>query len=663
MTEGSDIALYFGDSLIGGGITGTKYNNGEYQKLFQRLPRSTTSVGYTKYRLLYIKNDGDSDLTNFVIYREMDTKSRFDSIKLALATEGFNGKVQTVANENTKPTVKSFMTFNGSSDFIEIADSDEFDLLDFSIVTKFKTSTVPIEDMVILNKGGFGSDTSGENQCYAIWIKVAGTVSTEFEDSLGSNQAVTSGSSYNDGAYHIAISTYDHTLGSNNLKLYVDSSTPVAQLSTTLSPEVNLKPVRIGKNSRGDNRYYSGDLQYVYLYNRGLTATEVANILTDINYKTNEGLILGYNFGDPNDPANGEFFSCKRYEEGIVIPVFKKGDYIGLWFELTGSAHTQPKKNDFAISFVYDRTSGQTSGGSGSGSGTGGNDNPNTPPATSDLVVCLGGDSDCNAEAQQSHDNIKEQNPDWVLILGDLSYKDTSSCFTSMYQDIKDKTNVLMGNHEEVEGVPAKLAKEYLDFFNQKATSSSDGSYFSKTVGNMLFVVANNYIDFGEGSQQYTFLKSEMEKYRNDKSITWRIFCVHEPLYGTTSKHAPRKDFRDIYHPLMEANNFDLCYVGHNHNYQRSYPLKYNLANSNNPIINDTNEPNYTNPNGIIFVVAGNAGRKEYALTNQPSQTAKQTTAKGIIVLKTTNNGKTLDHQMIENSGRNQFDSFTITKT
>ena len=86
----------------------------------------------------------------------------------------------------------------------------------------------------------------------------------------------------------------------------------------------------------------------------------------------------------------------------------------------------------------------------------------------------------------------------------------------------------------------------------------------------------------------------------------WIIVYYHQTAYSTASKVAPYIKFRDTYHPLFDKHHVDVVLQGHEHNYQRSYPLKYNVKNSTNPIITDHAHNNYTNPQGRIFTVVGN---------------------------------------------------------
>jgi len=89
--------------------------------------------------------------------------------------------------------------------------------------------TGKIDNAILLNKGGFGSDRAGFNLNYGIWLNNKEKVTGGFETSNGDDYFVTSQGSYADGLWHNAILTFDDL--SNLLMLYIDgveavSSTP-----------------------------------------------------------------------------------------------------------------------------------------------------------------------------------------------------------------------------------------------------------------------------------------------------------------------------------------------------------------------------------------------------------------------------------------------------
>src|SRR5215213_5721790 len=60
--------------------------------------------------------------------------------------------------------------------------------------------------------------------------------------------------------------------------------------------------------------------------------------------------------------------------------------------------------------------------------------------------------------------------------------------------------------------------------------------------------------------------------------------------------------------------NVDLVLQGHQHNYQRTCPIKYDSDTPISPIITDRNRNTYTNPEGQIFLTVGTAGASLHSL-------------------------------------------------
>jgi hypothetical protein len=80
---------------------------------------------------------------------------------------------------------------------------------------------------------------------------------------------------------------------------------------------------------------------------------------------------------------------------------------------------------------------------------------------------------------------------------------------------------------------------------------------------------------------------------------------------------------------MSVSQGLDLVFSSDNHNYQRTFPLKYNsnADSSNNPIIVDRNQNNYKNndkEDGVIYLITGTAGRSHYELEGQAPFVAKQ---------------------------------------
>ena len=173
-----------------------------------------------------------------------------------------------------------YRTFNGVSDYFDPPVVTDMSISgSFTVNAWFKTTknnSAGVEEMVV-NKGGDGSDSAGQNMNYGIFITDAEKVEAGFEDANTSNNDhfVVSSASYNDGNWHMATVTYDSQTGA--ITLYVDG-TSVGTDTSALPPETNSKPLRIGANSRANDSYFNGQIDEVQVIRKALGANEVADI-------------------------------------------------------------------------------------------------------------------------------------------------------------------------------------------------------------------------------------------------------------------------------------------------------------------------------------------------------------------------------------------------
>ena len=216
--------------------------------------------------------------------------------------------------------------------------------------------------------------------------------------------------------------------------------------------------------------------------------------------------------------------------------------------------------------------------------------------------------------------------------------------------------NITIGNHDSDEEEGPEITVQLLDHFNL------DKQYYSYTKGNVFFLVMSTQTSYSENSEQFNFVQQELDKASKDPNIDWIVVSYHKPIYATSTKHTGLTSFRDIYHPLFDQYNVDLVLSGHNHNYQRTFPLQFNEADSDIPIIVNKNPNTYNEAGSPIFITAGTGGVGLYSLGAQPEFNAKQFGKFGHInvnVSRDTSNK--LIGTFYDISG-NKLDEFTITK-
>ncbi len=141
---------------------------------------------------------------------------------------------------------------------------------------------------------------------------------------------------------------------------------------------------------------------------------------------------------------------------------------------------------------------------------------------------------------------------------------------------------------------------------------------------------------------------------------------MHIPLYTSPNTCAERtcagdKSLRDTYHTLFDKYGVDLVLEGHVHNYQRSYPIKYNQQDPSKPFITSSSKNTYNNPVGEIYAIVGTGGVNLHGLSGKSAFMASQQDSK-FGVLDFHFNGDKLDAAFVSNDGK-IMDQFSITKT
>ena len=92
-------------STAGGGLITTDTLN----NVWDNVSGAESSSGDTEYRAIFVKNNhGSLTLTGAKVWISSQTPSSDTSIEIALAGEGINNTIETIANESTAPSGETF---------------------------------------------------------------------------------------------------------------------------------------------------------------------------------------------------------------------------------------------------------------------------------------------------------------------------------------------------------------------------------------------------------------------------------------------------------------------------------------------------------------------------------------------------------------------------
>lgn len=279
----------------------------------------------------------------------------------------------------------------------------------------------------------------------------------------------------------------------------------------------------------------------------------------------------------------------------------------------------------------------------------------------SEIDFVIAGDYGCDSKTRQTIKSMEKLNPNLVFALGDLSEVKNTNCFFDIISELHDDDKVKIALGED----DTDSNKRYSDFIEHFDLESP---FYSFDYQNVHFLAMstgkNSLIPYANGSAQYKFINDDLSKAANNSNIDWIIVYGYRPFYTSPTIHPSTEILRQTYPPLFEKYGVDLVISSHNHNYQRSYPLVYNIEETRQPIIKDVNASRYYMPGVPIYVVVGTAGNNLYDFRGQAPFMATQLQESGFLHVNISNTNQHMLNGTFYNIGTGNYDDkFMIIKS
>jgi hypothetical protein len=275
-----------------------------------------------------------------------------------------------------------------------------------------------------------------------------------------------------------------------------------------------------------------------------------------------------------------------------------------------------------------------------------------------DFNFVAAGDYGCSKNAKNTINGMQDKKPELVLPLGDLSVDSTAGCWLDLVSPFDDKLEITFG-YSEVKDGKSKL-NLYKDVFGL------DDLYYSFDYRHVHFVVMSTLSDFNVTSDQYKFVEKDLQQASSNQNIDWIVVTNYGPFYTSPSTHPAKNELRNIYHPLFDKYGVDLVLNGHNHNYQRTYPVTFNPNKASQPVVTNQFATGYQgNGDGVVYAIVGTAGESFHPLLGRQPYVATQFEGKfGFMDVEITyaNPHTKLTGTFYDNLNDNVMDNFAIEK-
>ncbi|MFA5161347.1 MAG: metallophosphoesterase [Elusimicrobiales bacterium] len=233
------------------------------------------------------------------------------------------------------------------------------------------------------------------------------------------------------------------------------------------------------------------------------------------------------------------------------------------------------------------------------------------PPDQRMLSFAALGDSGTGEGAQDEiAARLEKYNPDFVIHTGDLTDNGLDSTaddkFFRPFASVMRKAPFFIspGNHEYAPPkVAAKAARNFFSAnyarYHRMPQSPGSPHYYSFSSANALFVCLDtNYPvvkyapSAARGSPQYLWLEQTLAK----SAAMWKFVFLHVPLYSSGG-HGSGKALTAALAPLFEKYGVDIVFQGHDHDYERTQPLKAGAV---------------SQEYGVIYITLGGGGSPLY---------------------------------------------------
>ena len=444
----------------------------------------------------------------------------------------------------------------------------------------------------------------------------------------------------------------------SNVQIAPPQSSPIQSIERSNESETNLSNIEESGNNDTSllvsilaqkNPIARGDIQ-----NTTITVTDSAK-RPITNAEINGKLIY------PGNNFEKEFVGKTDYNGKFIYSwtIGKKGDVGPLTVEVDASS--QGYQSSF-ITSSFDVVDSSES--SKDNSALGGNLDLHIPNSELDFVVA--GDYGCDSKTRQTIKDMVEQDTDLAFALGDLSEVKNPNCFFDIISklDNKDKFKIALGE-SDTDSNEVRSSSRFSDFVRHFDLESPFYSFDYKNVHFLAMSTGKSaFIPYAPGSAQYEFINDDLSKAANNTNVDWIIVYGYRPLYTSPTIHPSTEILRETYAPLFEKYGVDLVMTSHNHNYQRSYPLVYNVAHSREPIIKDVNASYYSMPGVPIYVVVGTAGNNLYDFRGQAPFMVTQFRETGFLHVNITKAEQNVLTGTFHNVGIGNYDDrFIIVKS
>ena len=270
------------------------------------------------------------------------------------------------------------------------------------------------------------------------------------------------------------------------------------------------------------------------------------------------------------------------------------------------------------------------------------------------LNIATAADFGINKNSIKTLANIQSSDPEIILLAGDLGQSTAEKWIETSKIIGKENVYIVLGDGD----LPREKQKlrEYYDLNNDYYSFDYENIHFLAVTPAELTLAERargiSQETISNDKMQLDFIRTDLKHANDNPETDFTIVFMHLPMYS--SIQYPFMDLRDELQPMFDLYGVDLVIGGHQHAYERTYPVMFNNA------ITDYEKCSYNNPDGQIYLTVGTGGHSHAkSEQKQPWSVIINHNDFGFLNIKLVNNGKTLYGEFTSNTGK-IMDAFQI---
>ncbi len=280
------------------------------------------------------------------------------------------------------------------------------------------------------------------------------------------------------------------------------------------------------------------------------------------------------------------------------------------------------------------------------------------PPGTDTVKVAVAGDSGSGTDDEVAVAAVIEKMaPDIFVHTGDIDYLwEPDVTIFAPFRRILPRACFYpcMGNDHDPTNDWAGLFALPFD-----GARGENEIYYSFDWGSAHFVALDTELDFTEGSVQRAWAEKDLAAAR-ERKVPWIIVYFHRApytvgMYASGVRLEKTLAIRAAFTPVLDRFGVDLVLNGHDHNYQRSWPVR------EGKVRRTWQEPRYGAPGAPVYVVSGAGGKNLYKEATDSDHSFSRIFVKRFHAVELTISPESIESRAIADDGE-VIDSFAIEK-